>query len=100
MCNGHADTCHVHEPSPTRILACQCQHDTCGIQCNECCPGFEQKKWRQNTKSNPFKCERNDLLHNFSESKLNVLFLPQHVTALDILGNVYTTKQPINKDCH
>lgn len=70
MCNGHADTCHVHEPSPTRILACQCQHDTCGIQCNECCPGFEQKKWRQNTKSNPFKCERNDLFICFLKFKL------------------------------
>lgn len=76
MCNGHADTCHVHEPSPTRILACQCQHDTCGIQCNECCPGFEQKLWKQNTKSNPFKCERNDFLHYFLELNLNVTFLP------------------------
>lgn len=59
MCNGHADTCDVLDPkSPVRILACRCQHQTCGIQCNECCPGFEQKKWRQNTNARPFKCER------------------------------------------
>lgn len=58
MCNGHADTCHVHEPSPNRVLACQCRHNTCGIQCADCCPGFEQKKWRQNTNARPFQCER------------------------------------------
>lgn len=59
MCNGHADTCDVKDPkSPVRILACRCQHHTCGIQCNECCPGFEQKKWRQNTNARPFECER------------------------------------------
>nr|AAA28662.1 laminin A chain [Drosophila melanogaster] len=58
MCNGHADTCDVKDPkSPVRILACRCQHHTCGIQCNECCPGFEQKKWRQNTNARPFNCE-------------------------------------------
>lgn len=58
MCNGHADTCDVKDPkSPVRILACRCQHRTCGIQCNECCPGFEQKKWRQNTNARPFECE-------------------------------------------
>lgn len=59
MCNGHADTCDVLDPhSPTRILACQCRHNTAGIHCNECKPGFEQKKWRQNTKLRPFQCER------------------------------------------
>ncbi|XP_037900995.1 laminin subunit alpha [Glossina fuscipes] len=58
MCNGHADTCDVKDPkSPVRILACRCQHHTCGIQCNECCPGFEAKKWRQNTNARPFECE-------------------------------------------
>lgn len=57
MCNGHADTCDVLESAPNRVLACQCQHNTCGIQCAECCPGFVQKKWHQNTNARPFKCE-------------------------------------------
>uniref|UniRef100_A0A1B0CH53 Netrin axonal chemotropic factor n=1 Tax=Lutzomyia longipalpis TaxID=7200 RepID=A0A1B0CH53_LUTLO len=58
MCNGHADTCHILDPSsPNRLLACQCRHNTCGIHCNECCPGYEQKKWRQNTNARPFQCE-------------------------------------------
>lgn len=58
-CNGHADTCDVLDPkSTTRILACLCRHHTTGIHCNECEPGFVQKKWRQNTKAHPFQCER------------------------------------------
>lgn len=58
MCNGHADTCDVLDPrSSTRILACQCRHNTAGIHCNECKTGYEQKKWRQNTKLRPFQCE-------------------------------------------
>lgn len=60
MCNGHADTCSDARDtsSPTRILACDCRHNTAGIHCNECRPGYEQKKWRQNTKARPFQCER------------------------------------------
>lgn len=59
FCNGHASTCSLLDPRKSeRILACLCQHHTCGIQCDQCCPGFEQKKWHQNTNAHPFQCER------------------------------------------
>ena len=59
VCNGHANTCSLLDPrAQARLLACSCQHSTCGIQCEQCCPGFEQKKWRQNTNARPFQCER------------------------------------------
>lgn len=58
VCNGHAREC---EPKPdsadSKLLACVCAHNTCGDQCEECCPGFVQKKWRQNREGNEFVCE-------------------------------------------
>lgn len=64
VCNGHANTCSLLNPRlPNRLLACSCQHNTCGIQCEQCCEGFEQKKWRQNTNAWPFQCERKWRFH-------------------------------------
>ncbi|KAH9634640.1 hypothetical protein HF086_000612 [Spodoptera exigua] len=58
MCNGHADTCEPADPATnTNILECVCQHNTCGPQCAECCPGFEQKKWRISQHWDRFACE-------------------------------------------
>lgn len=58
MCNGHADTCDIQDPQDPRILLCRCQHNTCGAKCQTCCPGFEQKAWRQSKPYQPFVCER------------------------------------------
>lgn len=59
MCNGHADNCDPADPNgDTNILVCRCQHNTCGPQCAQCCPGFEQKKWRISQNWDRFACER------------------------------------------
>lgn len=58
MCNGHADTCDIQDPEDPNILLCRCQHNTCGAKCHTCCPGFEQKAWRQSKAYQPFVCER------------------------------------------
>ncbi|XP_058060994.1 laminin subunit alpha [Anopheles bellator] len=87
VCNGHANTCNVLDPrSPTRILACQCQHNTCGIQCAECCPGFEQKKWRQNTNARPFQCEPCNC-HGHSDECIYSEEIDEKRLSLDIHGN-------------
>ncbi|VVC86157.1 unnamed protein product [Leptidea sinapis] len=58
MCNGHADNCDPAVPeSDASILVCRCQHNTCGPQCAQCCPGFEQKKWRISQNWDRFACE-------------------------------------------
>lgn len=58
MCNGHADACDIPDSRDKRILLCNCKHNTCGAKCDQCCPGFEQKAWRQSKHYAPFSCER------------------------------------------
>ena len=55
MCNGHAEKCGASDASDK--LACTCSHYTCGDQCQECCPGFNQKKWRPSRQNDEFACE-------------------------------------------
>lgn len=57
MCNGHADTCDITDPNDPYKLLCRCQHHTCGGNCDACCPGFQQKAWRQSKSYQPFVCE-------------------------------------------
>ncbi|XP_076315805.1 laminin subunit alpha-like [Tachypleus tridentatus] len=57
VCNGHAETCDLTDPSDPYKLLCRCQHNTCGPQCEKCCPGFVQKKWRRALVHNPNACE-------------------------------------------
>lgn len=57
MCNGHADTCDIQDPTNTNILVCRCQHNTCGNKCETCCPGYQQKAWRQSKSYKLFVCE-------------------------------------------
>ncbi|KAK9686921.1 Laminin N-terminal (Domain VI) [Popillia japonica] len=65
MCNGHADTCDNRDPNDPTILLCRCQHNTCGPKCDRCCPGYEQKAWRQSKSYSPFSCEPcNCFLHS------------------------------------
>ncbi|NWU95491.1 LAMA1 protein, partial [Upupa epops] len=56
ICYGHARSCPLDEV--TKKLQCQCEHNTCGESCNECCPGYHQKPWRPGTLSAGNKCEK------------------------------------------
>jgi laminin alpha 3/5 len=57
VCNGHAQMCDESNPAMPNKLICRCSHNTCGDQCQTCCPGFIQKKWRPNKEGNEFICE-------------------------------------------
>ncbi|XP_071537849.1 laminin subunit alpha isoform X2 [Panulirus ornatus] len=57
VCNGHADVCDITDPDDLYKLHCRCQHNTCGSQCEMCCPGFIQKKWRPAGYHDGFVCE-------------------------------------------
>ena len=58
VCNGHASICDKTDPHDLYKLLCRCQHNTCGAQCETCCPGFVQKPWQAATLDNTHACER------------------------------------------
>ena len=57
VCNGHANSCDITDASQPQIQHCKCQHNTCGSQCDECCPGFVQKRWKAATVDDPNICQ-------------------------------------------
>ncbi|XP_050541070.1 laminin subunit alpha [Daktulosphaira vitifoliae] len=56
-CNGHADLCDITDPNDSYKLICRCKHNTCGHNCERCCPGFQQKAWSQSKYDKLFECE-------------------------------------------
>ncbi|KAI3381409.1 hypothetical protein SNEBB_000855 [Seison nebaliae] len=68
LCNGHADQCvetevdvkndELAETTVKKVeYRCNCQHNTCGMNCDECCSGFTAKKWRRSYYDETFECE-------------------------------------------
>ncbi|XP_032875419.1 laminin subunit alpha-3 isoform X3 [Amblyraja radiata] len=57
VCNGHSDICNAQDPASPFLLQCACQHNTCGISCSRCCPGFNQEPWQPATTSLVNRCE-------------------------------------------
>ncbi|XP_067107794.1 laminin subunit alpha-1 [Osmerus mordax] len=56
ICYGHAQSCPL-DPV-TKKLQCECEHNTCGESCNECCPGYHQEPWQPGTRSFGTTCEK------------------------------------------
>uniref|UniRef100_A0AAZ3P6S1 Laminin subunit alpha-5 n=1 Tax=Oncorhynchus tshawytscha TaxID=74940 RepID=A0AAZ3P6S1_ONCTS len=57
VCNGHAEACDPHDPNDPYKLQCDCQHNTCGKSCDQCCPGFNQLPWKPATIYKANECE-------------------------------------------
>ncbi|XP_065805141.1 laminin subunit alpha-1 [Labrus bergylta] len=55
ICYGHAQSCPLDPVS--KKLQCVCEHNTCGENCNECCPGYHQQPWQPGTISEGNTCE-------------------------------------------
>ncbi|EPQ03219.1 Laminin subunit alpha-2, partial [Myotis brandtii] len=55
ICFGHARACPL-DPL-TNKSRCECEHNTCGESCDQCCPGFHQKPWRAGTFLTKSECE-------------------------------------------
>ncbi|XP_047462931.1 laminin subunit alpha-5 isoform X2 [Mugil cephalus] len=57
VCNGHAEACNAKDPIDPYKLQCDCQHNTCGVSCDQCCPGYNQFPWKPATTYSANECE-------------------------------------------
>ncbi|OCT80167.1 hypothetical protein XELAEV_18026982mg [Xenopus laevis] len=55
ICYGHARSCPFNPA--TKKSSCECEHNTCGDSCDQCCPGFNQKPWKAGTFLLKHECE-------------------------------------------
>ncbi|CAH8616947.1 unnamed protein product [Schistosoma rodhaini] len=46
VCNSHASRCEQKVIDGVPRAVCDCQHNTCGNNCEKCCPLFNQQPWR------------------------------------------------------
>ncbi|XP_029199679.2 laminin subunit alpha-like [Acropora millepora] len=101
-CKGHANggTCPFNQLSGLRT--CQCQGNTCGMQCDHCCPLYNQFPWRPG-RGAPWandpdaKCEACNC-HNHSDScvfnqTVNDLGLSKSINGSMIGGGVCVSCQ-------
>uniref|UniRef100_A0A3Q2VIY2 Laminin, alpha 5 n=1 Tax=Haplochromis burtoni TaxID=8153 RepID=A0A3Q2VIY2_HAPBU len=60
VCNGHAEACNAKDPTRMFLIhtSCDCQHHTCGVSCDQCCPGYHQLAWKPATTYSANECER------------------------------------------
>ncbi|CAH1775060.1 unnamed protein product, partial [Owenia fusiformis] len=88
VCNGHADVCDKTDPMNPNKLICRCRNETntCGDQCDECCPGFVQKKWQKSSRYVTNPCEPCNCHSHTTECVYNEE-VAQNRTSLDIYGN-------------
>ncbi|XP_058880004.1 laminin subunit alpha-2 isoform X3 [Acipenser ruthenus] len=56
ICYGHAKACPLH--NETKKFSCECEHNTCGENCDRCCPGYNQKPWMAGTFLTRHVCEK------------------------------------------
>ncbi|KAM4718072.1 laminin subunit alpha-1 isoform 2-T2 [Anableps anableps] len=86
ICYGHAQSCPL-DPV-TKKLKCVCEHNTCGENCNKCCPGYHQLPWQPGTLSEGNTCEKCNC-HN----KTSDCFYNQTVSDLSLSLNRHGVHQ-------
>ncbi|XP_029698573.1 laminin subunit alpha-1 isoform X2 [Takifugu rubripes] len=86
ICYGHAQNCPL-DPV-TKKLHCVCEHNTCGENCNECCPGYHQQPWQPGTVREGNTCEKCNC-HN----KATDCFYNQTVADLSLSLNIHGVRR-------
>nr|XP_042897336.1 laminin subunit alpha-1 isoform X3 [Parasteatoda tepidariorum] len=56
VCYGHAKQCPL--TPELKLFQCKCEHNTCGENCEQCCPLYQQKPWRPGNLNDGAACEK------------------------------------------
>ncbi|KAF7990369.1 hypothetical protein HCN44_000174 [Aphidius gifuensis] len=56
LCSGHASGCRYS--STHERYVCECEGNTCGENCDTCCPLYNQTPWKLRTSDKGFQCEK------------------------------------------
>ena len=54
-CNGHAEFC---TKMSDKCVTCECSGNTCGANCQQCCPGYNVFPWQPSSSGQFFECEK------------------------------------------
>lgn len=71
-CGGHAN--EAKNFNSKDVIECNCAHNTCGINCEKCCPLYNQRPYKAATYTDTNPCEQCEVCTPFSISFLFVDF--------------------------
>lgn len=75
LCYGHAGKCREqideNDKSVSKYPECECMHNTCGKNCEKCCPLFNQKPFRVGTPQKENRCEKCQCFGHADECRYN-----------------------------
>ncbi|CRK93554.1 CLUMA_CG007087, isoform A [Clunio marinus] len=72
-CSGHAGKCREqideNDKNFNKLPQCECMHNTCGKNCEKCCPMYNQKPFRIGTPQKENRCEKCQCYGHASECR-------------------------------
>ncbi|KAK6623243.1 hypothetical protein RUM43_009095 [Polyplax serrata] len=83
LCHGHASKCTMNKA--TGLPTCECEHNTCGKHCDECCPMFNQVPWSPGTLDSSGKCEECEC-HGHSDTCVYDSQIAEAKLSMDVNG--------------
>ncbi|XP_049530280.1 laminin subunit alpha-1 [Anopheles darlingi] len=86
-CSGHASRCKTNDNNIDNQPQCECVHNTCGSNCDRCCPLYNQRPYRIGTPVSANKCEKCECHGHATACYYDKLIDEQHLS-LSIRGKM------------